>query len=102
MKRKLVRDNIPKLEKKYSKLYDSYCAGDVEYLSELKLKLIEEVNEFFSDESKEEMADVLEVIYSLCDYKGYSFNEIEEIRKAKRKLKGAFKDRIISVEKSID
>ena len=35
----------------------------------LKNKLFEEVNEYLEDESVEELADTLEVIYALCQIK---------------------------------
>jgi len=44
------------------------------------------VNEVLEDDSVliEELADTLEVIYAICDFKGISREELEEIRKQKQ------------------
>lgn len=58
-----------------------------EYISALENKLMEECNEVISAEEieskREELADVLEDIYSIFNFFGVSFEEVEEIRKDK-------------------
>ena len=39
------------------------------------------------DESVEELADILEVIYAICENKWFSIEEIEKIRKEKGRKK---------------
>jgi predicted house-cleaning noncanonical NTP pyrophosphatase (MazG superfamily) len=92
---KLVRDKIPEIIEKADKIPKTHIANNDEYWELLRKKLIEEVTEFLEDNSKEELADTLEVIYAICDYKKISREEIEGIRLKKQKERGAFKDKII-------
>ena len=57
-------------------------------------KLKEEVEEYLADYSVEEMADVMEVIYAILEYRGTSMEEVEQVRIKKRNRKGAFKNKI--------
>lgn len=52
---------------------------------ELEEKLNEEVKEYLEDKSLEEMADVLEVLYSICSARGYTKAELEAERKKRQK-----------------
>jgi predicted house-cleaning noncanonical NTP pyrophosphatase (MazG superfamily) len=61
----------------------------------LKQKLKEEVEEFLKTPNKEELADILEVIYAICDFKKIEKKELEKLRKKKIKERGGFKKRII-------
>ena len=40
------------------------------------------------------MADVLEVLYAICEARGHSIEELEAVRKEKSDTRGAFKKRI--------
>lgn len=42
----------------------------------------------------EEMADVMEVIYAMLDYRGITMEEVEKVRIEKRNRKGAFKNTV--------
>jgi len=64
----------------------------------LKEKLFEEANEFINGEEIEEMADVLEVINAMCEYKNFNVQEINDIRNRKNEERGAFKKKIILEE----
>ena len=68
---KLVRDRIPKIIINDGKKPIVKTLIDEEYLKELDKKLNEEVAEYQSDKSIEEMADVLEVLYAICEARGY-------------------------------
>jgi len=95
---KLVRDKIPEiLESKGSKIKTHIC-DDQEYLTRLRDKLLEEVNEFLEDETVEELADVLEVVYSLAKTKNINKDDLEKIRKEKSEKRGGFDEKIILVE----
>ena len=96
---KLVRDKIPKIIKLDGKTPITHIAKETEYWLKLKEKLIEEVNEFIEDESKDEIADILEVVDAICKFKKYNKKEILKIQKDKRKERGSFNKRII-LEKS--
>ena len=73
----------------------THSASDEEYWEKLKEKLQEEVNEFLGDSSKEELADILEVINAICYFKGISMDEIESAMQKKAEQKGIFNDKII-------
>ena len=94
---KLVRDKIPEILKdKIKKMPITHIAkNDEEYWLKLKEKLSEEVGEFIKDENENELADILEVIYAICDFKNINMKELEKIRIKKARERGGFKKRII-------
>ena len=89
--KKLVRDNIPNIIKNKGESPKFHIANDKEYWSSLKEKLKEETNEFIESESKEEFADILEVIEAISKFKKFNKKEIINIKENKAKLKGKFK-----------
>ena len=91
---KLVRDNIPDIILKDNELPTTRILSDEEYIQELNKKLMEEVNEYLSDNNIEEMVDILEVIRAILDYNNVSYEDIEEKRIKKAKKRGAFKEKI--------
>ncbi len=91
---KLVRDNIPDIIKKSGKDCVIEIMDDVEYVKELNKKLAEEVDEYLSSGSIEEIADIMEVIYSILEVKNISFEEVEKLRMEKREKRGGFNNRI--------
>ena len=91
---KLVRDRIPKIIIADGKEPIVRTLNQDEYLKELDIKLNEEVAEYQIDKSIEEMADVLEVLYAICEARGHSIEELEDARKEKSDARGAFKNRI--------
>ena len=48
----------------------------------------------FQMKSIEEMADVLEVLFSICEARGYTIDELMKVREAKKEKRGGFKDKI--------
>lgn len=92
---KLVRDKIPEIIKKKGVIPVTHIASDNEYWRKLKEKLQEEVDEFIKDSNEEELADILEVVYAICDYKKIDKKELELLRKKKAEERGGFKDQII-------
>jgi len=92
---KLVRDKIPEIIKGKGAVPITHIASDKEYQQKLKAKLQEEVDEFLKDSNKEELADILEVVYALCDLYKIDKDELEKLRKEKAKKRGAFKNKII-------
>ena len=65
-----------------------------EYIASLETKLNEEVAEYQEDKNLEEMADVLEVLQSICLARWYSLEELEAMRKKKADERGGFKEKI--------
>ena len=98
---KLVRDKIPELIEADGKTCKTRTLSDSEYMVALEAKLNEEVAEYQADKSLEEMADVLEVLQAICVARGYSLEELDEVRARKAEERGAFAERIFleSVEK---
>lgn len=98
---KLVRDKIPEIIEAEGKEVYTKKLEESEYIKELNKKIVEEMNEYLEDNNVEELADIVEVIYGILDYKNISIEEFEKIRKSKTDKKGAFKERIF-LEKVID
>ena len=92
---KLVRDKIPMIiEQKEKRSCITRVLDDEEYLEELNKKIQEELREYLESGEIEELADLEEVLRAILDSKGVSYEEFEEIRKAKVNKRGAFKNRI--------
>lgn len=92
---KLIRDRIPKIIKAKGQIAVTHVAGDQEYWDKLKAKLREEAGEFSVEEKDEELADILEVIHAIADFKKIDWPELERIRLKKRQERGGFESKII-------
>ncbi len=95
---KLVRDKIPEIIKKHGEIPITHIASEKEYKEKLKEKLQEEVNEFLESEDIEELADIIEVIYALCDFYKIDKEKLKKIGKKKAEKRGGFKEKIILEE----
>ena len=96
---KLVRDKIPEIiESSGKKAITTVLSNEEEYLTELDRKLNEECAEYQQDKNIEELADMLEVIYAITLARGYSVEELEQIRREKAEKRGRFNDRIFLKE----
>ncbi|GGI10914.1 nucleoside triphosphate pyrophosphohydrolase [Gottfriedia solisilvae] len=95
---KLVRDKIPLIIEKTGDTFETEILGLKEYEGKLYEKLKEELEEFYSatgDEVVGEIADVLEVFYTIAETKGITIEEIEKVRIQKQEERGGFKERIL-------
>lgn len=92
---KLIRDNIPDIIRAKGDAPVTHIADDAEYWLKLKEKLHEELAEFTEAENMEELADILEVIDAIIDYKGFDRTELHALQQAKRTKRGGFMKRII-------
>ncbi|VVB80511.1 Uncharacterised protein [uncultured archaeon] len=95
---KLVRDKIPEIIGCSGQKCLYHTASDKEYWLKLKEKFSEEFKEFSEVENKEELADLLEIIYAICDYKKFDRNKLELLRREKFAKRGGFSKRIILEE----
>lgn len=99
---KLVRDLIPEVIERDGKNYSTKILNDAEYIEELKKKSLEELNEYFAAESKEdsveELADLLEIVHALAEYHGSSIEEVERVRQQKFEKRGGFKEKVYLIE----
>ena len=91
---KLVRDRIIDIIKANGETPIYHTLSDEEYLTELHKKLFEEAQEFIEDDSPEELADLLEVLYAIAKHKNINMAEVEQIRLQKREKRGGFEDKI--------
>jgi predicted house-cleaning noncanonical NTP pyrophosphatase (MazG superfamily) len=66
-----------------------------EYPALLRLKLLEEVQEFLDSDDAEELVDVIEVVHALARDKGVEPERLEELRAAKEREKGGFLTRTV-------
>lgn len=91
---KLVRDKIPEImiSKKCKPV--TRILNDEEYIRELNKKLLEEVNEYLTDNDVLELADIMEVVLAILNHKGVAFEDFEKLRLDKVNKRGAFKEKI--------
>lgn len=92
---KLVRDRIPELITNSGGQPQTREARGEEYPALLRLKLLEEVQEFLDSDNAEELVDVIEVVYALARHKGVEPERLEELRAAKEHEKGGFVTRTV-------
>jgi predicted house-cleaning noncanonical NTP pyrophosphatase (MazG superfamily) len=92
---KLVRDRIPEIMKMQGQTAKIRIAESFEYEEFLFKKLLEEVNEFISSPSLEELADIQEVLETIKTLKGFDSDQIQKVQIAKRTRSGSFNKKII-------
>lgn len=101
---KLVRDNIPNIIEQDNETPFTRILDDNEYRTELYRKLTEECNEVLTSESSEEtleeLADVLEIIKSIAELENKKLDDVIEIANKKRSKRGGFEKRIF-LEKTV-
>lgn len=99
---KLVRDRIPEMIKNEGYTPHTRILSDSEYLEELDKKLGEETEEFHRDKNLEELADIVEVVFALCDAIGSTPDELMRLKKEKADKRGGFAKKIFLISKSKD
>lgn len=97
-KNKLVRDLIPKIIQYQGRKAAIKTLDESEYKLELDKKLQEEVQEYIQDQTIEELADILEVVYAIAKIKQVSVEALEKIRLEKLEKRGGFEKRIFLKE----
>ena len=99
--KKLVRHKTPALLAAQEITIYEQVLNDKEFIEQLKNKLIEETAEVAEahdrKELTEELADVLEVIYTLAKASNVSLEEVEKIRLEKRETSGHFEHKLFSM-----
>lgn len=95
---KLVRDNIPDIIASNGEESVTRILSDEEYKAELYKKLLEEAKEVISsknsDETIEELADVLEILRSIAELNGKTLDDVLETANQKKLKRGGFEKRI--------
>ena len=73
-----------------------------EYITELRKKSQEELNEYLmaetNEEALEELADLLEAYDALAKVHSSSFEEVEKLRVEKAAKRGGFSDKVFLIE----
>lgn len=96
---KLVRDKIPEnIDKMEGRKSNYKILEDKEYIEELDKKLFEEAHEFIEEHSVEELADLIEVIYTIMKINNISIKDVENARKIKKDKKGGFNNKIYLID----
>ena len=95
---KLVRDNIPDIIASNGEESVTRILTDEEYEAALYKKLLEEANEVISsknsDETIEELADVLEILRSIAELNGKKLDDVLKTANQKKLKRGGFEKRI--------
>ena len=92
---KLVRDKIPTIIEESGKTCETEILSDAVYLQMLDQKLDEELAEYHKDQNIEELADLLEVLFAVAKARGYSMEELYQVRDEKKKTRGGFEEKIL-------
>lgn len=96
---KLVRDNIPEIAENKDQVPVIRTASKDEFMAFLLAKLMEEsleaMNTNDDNDLQTELADVLEVVYTIAHQIGISPRRLEWIRHTKAEVFGSFNKRII-------
>ena len=94
--RKLVRDKVFTSMQELGQKVTYRQLDDIEFVHELKRKLLEEANEFnpTDDKASKELADLLEVIETLGNQLGTDFENLRQLQLKIREERGGFQDRI--------
>lgn len=96
---KLVRDKIPEIILSNGETPITKILEDREYISHLEKKLDEEVAEYHDSKDIEELADILEVVYALCESAGYSVDDLLSVYQKKNAQRGGFSGKIFLIGK---
>lgn len=95
---KLVRDRIPEIIESSGRTCITEILSNEEYLKMLDAKLDEELAEYHDDQNIEELADLMEVIRACVVARGYSVEELEQVRAKKAAKRGGFEKKILLKE----
>ena len=95
---KLVRDKIPEIIEASGKTCTTRILSQNEYLEALDQKLIEELAEYQESKALEELADLLEVMEATVKARGYTWQQLLELKKAKKATRGGFEEKILLLE----
>lgn len=99
---KLVRDRIPEIISRNGSVSNTRILDETEYKTELRNKLVEELNEYLEatdDQSAmEELSDILELLHALTAIHGSTVEQLEILRADKAEKRGGFKERIYLID----
>ena len=95
---KLVRDRIPEIIESSGKPCVTEILSDEDYLRMVDAKLDEELAEYHKDQNIEELADLVELIRAAAIARGYTMEQLEQVRAEKAAKRGGFAKKILLKE----
>lgn len=95
---KLVRDLIPSIIEADGKTCVTEILDQATYLQMLDEKLSEELAEYQESKSLEELSDLLEVLAAVLKARGWTWEQLEQVRTEKAAKRGGFEQRILLKE----
>ena len=95
---KLVRDRIPEIIEASGKSCVTEILSDEDYLHMVDAKLDEELAEYHADQNIEELADLMEVIRACAVARGYTIEQLEQVRAEKAAKRGGLEKKILLKE----
>lgn len=95
---KLVRDRIPEMIEQNGNSCITEILSDSQYQEMLDAKLTEELAEYQEDKSLEELADLLEVMWAVVRARGWTWEQLEQVRQEKAARRGGFEQKILLKE----
>ena len=95
---KLVRDRIPEIIEADGKICVCETLADEDYMHLLDQKLNEELAEYQESKSLEELADLLEVMQAVVRARGWTLEDLEQVRADKAAKRGGFEKKILLKE----
>jgi predicted house-cleaning noncanonical NTP pyrophosphatase (MazG superfamily) len=99
---KLVRYKISEIIETNGKEFTTKVLSDEEFITELKNKSFEELEEYCDTETREkaleELADLMEIVHAFAKSHGTTLEEVEEIRRKKAERSGVYDEKIFLIE----
>ena len=95
---KLVRDRIPEIIEASGRICVTEILSDEDYLLMVDTKLDEELAEYHADQNIEELADLMVVIRACVVARGYTVEELDQVRAEKAAKRGGFEKKILLKE----
>ncbi|MEZ7890506.1 MAG: nucleoside triphosphate pyrophosphohydrolase [Candidatus Wallbacteria bacterium] len=95
---KIVRDKIPDIIRNEKRNCNIKILSDKDAVNLLSQKILEEADEFLKEPSKEEMADIFEILHSIIKKYNWTYDEIEKIRINKANKNGSFDKNIFLID----
>ena len=95
---KLVRDRIPEIIEANGQTCITETLSNEEYLRLLDEKLAEELAEYQASKSLEELADLLEVMRAVVKARGWTLEQLEQLRAEKATKRGRFEKKLMLKE----
>ena len=94
---KLIRDRIPEIMDHAGVTYETRTLSDEEFAAALRSKLVEEAREAAQaprGQLAKELGGVIEVLHALAEFEGIDLRDVENVRRARAEVRGAFRLRL--------